>query len=189
MVDAAEPLAREDAFAFRTTVPLHPRVDPTVMKAALGSALVVLGVALFASWVVRSERASFSRADRAAATSETLPGPVVPPIDLRATDAAAEEATELALEAAMVAYRRHGSFLDAGTARLSDLQPGYTFVDGPSSASGIVSVASTRDSWAGAVRGAGGVCLWIRTTASGDVTHGIGSSCTGAAALSVSSPR
>jgi hypothetical protein len=84
------------------------------------------------------------------------------------------------------AFIEHGSFLDAGPAQLSALQPGYTFVDGPSTAPSIVSVASTTDTWAAAVGGSGGRCHWIRATSVGNVSHGTGLECTGAAALSPS---
>jgi len=63
------------------------------------------------------------------------------------------------------------------------LQPGYTFVDGPSTAPTVVSIASTADTWAAAVQGSGGMCHWTRATSAGNVSHGIGTGCTGAAAL------
>jgi hypothetical protein len=104
-------------------------------------------------------------------------------------DASAEEAIGLALAAAEVAFSTHGSFLDATPARLTSLQPGYSFVDGPSTTPEIVSVAATADTWAAAVQGYGGTCFWVRAAALGNVTHGIGSDCTGAAALSPPPPR
>jgi hypothetical protein len=105
------------------------------------------------------------------------------------TDADAEEATWIALAAARAAFIEHRSFLDAGPARLSALEPGYTFVDGPSTTSSIVSVASTTHTWAAAVHGFGGTCFWIRATSAGEVTRGTGPECTGATALRPSAPR
>ena len=54
-----------------------------------------------------------------------------------------------------------GTFLDAGPAQLSALQPGYTFVDGPSTMPTIVSVAAEQDVWAAAVLSPSGTCFWI----------------------------
>ena len=178
----------DDSFAFRTTVPLRRRFDPTMVRLAVFLTLVVLGVVLFSNWVVTSERNSFSRTSREVVPSgtevvqtESLTGP--------STTAVAEEATEIALGAAKIAFSKHRSFLDAGPAQLSILQPDYTFVDGPSTTSRIVSVAATSDTWAAAVQGAGGTCYWIRMSGAGEVTHGIGSECTGSAALTPPPPR
>jgi hypothetical protein len=180
----------DDSFSFRATVPLRRQFDPRVVKAAVFGSLVVLGIGLFASWVISSERESFSRAGRSAMPSEVEAGHTdgLPPSP-ETTDAEADEAIGIALRAARAAFLEHRSFLDAGPAQLSALQPGYTFVDGPSTTSRIVSVASTADTWAAAVQGQGGMCHWIRVTSAGDVTHGTGLECTGTAALSPSAPR
>ena len=171
----------DDSFAFRTDVPLRRQVDPTLVKAGILSTLVVLGIGLFASWIVASERASFARTDDRVRSDVTIAG-----VDGGAdasTDADAVEAAGLALIAARAASTEHGSFFDAGPAQLSALQPRYTFVDGPSTSPRIVSVASTADTWAGAVQGADGTCHWIRATRAGDIIRGTGAECTGAAAL------
>ncbi len=178
----------DDSFAFRTTVPLRSRLDPGVAKAAVFGTVLVLAVGLFARWVVVSERDSFSRAVRREVPAEAATGSV-DSLTGASTDAGAEEAIGLALTAAEVAYSKHGSFLDATPARLTSLQPGYIFVDGPSTTPEIVSVAATADTWAAAVRGFSGTCFWVRAGTSGDVTPGIGSDCTGAAALSPPPPR
>lgn len=178
----------DDSFAFRTTVPLHRQLDPRAVKVTVFGTLVVLGIGLFTHWVIASERESFSRASRRAVAT----GAAVEPIDGLpgvSTDADAEEATRVALAAAKIAFSGHRSFLDAGPAQLSVLQPGYTFVDGASTTHRIVSVAATSDTWAAAVQGPGGLCYWVRATGVGDVTHGIGSDCTGSAALSPPPPR
>ena len=159
-----------------------------MVKAAAFGTLVVLGVGLFAHWVIASERESFSREARRPVSA----GGEVGRIDGQtgsSTQADAEEATGIALGAAKIAFSEHRSFLDAGPAQLSVLEPAYTFVDGPSTSPEIVSVAATGDTWAAAVRGPGNTCYWIRATRAGDVTHGLGSDCTGSAALSPPPPR
>jgi hypothetical protein len=178
----------DDSFSFRTTVPLRRRFDPLKVKAAVFATLVALGVGLFANWVISSERESFSRAARHVMPTQLEAAQVDARSEL-ATAAEAEKATGIALDAARAAFAEHRSFLDAGPAQLSALQPGYTFVDGPSTAPMIVSVASTEDTWAAAVRGAGGMCQWIRVTSAGNVSHGMGFACTGAAALDPATPR
>jgi hypothetical protein len=172
----------DDSFAFRNTVPLRRRFDPRVVKSAFLGTLLVLAVGLFARWVVASERDSFSRTSQRAMPIEAPAGQVVG-LTEGSTDADAEKAAWIALAAAKVAFLEHRSFLDARPAQLSTLQPGYTFVDGPSTTPEIVSVAATADTWAAAVQGPGGTCFWVRATKAGDVTHGIGSDCTGSGAL------
>jgi hypothetical protein len=179
----------DDSFSFRSTVPLRRTFDPLAVKAAVFGSLVVLGIGLFANWVIRSERASFSQAYRSVTWSDVDVEPLDGPAHLDTTGEEAEKATGIALDAARAAFLEHRSFLDAGPAQLSALQPGYLFVDGPSTTSRVVSVASTADTWAAAVQGSDGMCHWIRATRAGDITRGIGSECTGTAALTVVAPR
>jgi hypothetical protein len=172
----------DDSFAYRATLPPGPRFAPWVVKTAVASGLLVLAVVLFARWVVASERESFARG-----MDPVIPATLVGQIEGRSegatTDADAEEATRLALAAARAAIAAGGSFLDADPARLSALQPGYTFVDGPSSMPEIVSVAADRHAWAAAVLGPSGTCYWIRADANGRVATGTSSVCTGAEIL------
>jgi hypothetical protein len=179
----------DDSFSFRSTVPLRREYDPLAVKAAVFGSLIVLGIGLFTNWVIRSERASFSRADRGSTASDVDAEPLDGSAHLNTTGEEAVKATGIALAAARAAFLEHRSFLDAGPAQLSALQPGYTFVDGSSTRSRIVSVASTADTWAAAVQGLDGMCHWIRATRAGDITRGIGSECTGTAALTVVAPR
>jgi hypothetical protein len=188
-VEAADRARMDDSFSFRSTMPLRRQFDPRVVKSAVFGTLVVLGIGLFANWVISSERESFSRADRSVLPYAVEAGQIDDPAQAPSADASAEKATGVALDAARAAFIEHRSFLDAGPAKLSALQPGYTFVDGPSTAPGIVSVASTADTWAGAVQDSGGMCHWIRATSAGNVSHGTGLECTGTAALSSSAPR
>ena len=179
----------DDSFSFCSTVPLRREFDPLAVKAAVFGMLVVLGIGLFANWVIRSERASFSRADRGSTASDVDAEPLDGSALVSNTGDEADEAIGIALDAARAALREHRTVLDAGPAQLSALQPGYTFVDGPSTTSRIVSVASTVDTWAAAVHGLDGMCHWIRATRAGDITRGMGSECTGTAALTVVAPR
>jgi hypothetical protein len=179
----------DDSFSFRSMVPLRRQFDPLAVKAAVFGTLVVLGIGLFANWVIRSERESFSRADRGPTPSEVDAESLHGSAHLDTTGDEAEKATGIALDAARAAFLEHRNFLDAGPAQLSALQPGYLFVDGPSTTSRIVSVASTADTWAAAVQGTDGMCHWIRATSGGGITRGIGSECVGTAALTVVVPR
>jgi hypothetical protein len=178
----------DDSFSFRSTAPLRRQFDPMAVKAAVFGTLVVLGIGLFANWVIRSERESFSRTERGITPSDVEAEPLDSAL-LATTDGEAEKATGIALDAAKAAFLEHRSFLDAGPAQLGALQPGYIFVDGPSTMSRIVSVASTADTWVAAVQGPDGMCHWIRATSAGDISRGIGSECIGTAVLTPAAPR
>jgi hypothetical protein len=158
------------------------------VKAAIVGVLVLLGAGLFAMWVVASERASFTTPVHRLPPEVPLSVPGAG-ADPALTEADAEEATRVSLAAARAAFAEHRSFLEAGIAELSALEPGYTFVDGPSTTPRIVSVASTVGTWAAAVQGPSGICHWVRATSTGSVSHGIAGECTGAAALSPPAPR
>ncbi len=175
----------DDSFAFRTTVPIRRQVDPRTLKAGVFLGLVSLGIGLFASWVIASERDSFARADRRDTSSDIAVTQIQAPQPL-GTAADAREAARSALLAAEAAFAQHRSFLDAGPAELSELQPGYIYVDGPSTMPRVVSVAATHRSWAAAVMGPAGTCYWIRTTVGGSDGHGTTEECTGVAALTAS---
>jgi hypothetical protein len=172
----------DDSFAFRTTVPLRRQLDPRARKAGVVVGIVAFAIGLFAHWVIASEHESFARADHGRGTPE----PTVTQIgaaDLLATDADAKEAARVALVAARAAFTEHRTFIDAGPAGLAELQPGYTFVDGPSTTPLIVSVATTPHVWAAASRSPTGTCFWIRATDTGSIAYGTAVDCTGAAAL------
>ena len=118
-----------------------------------------------------SERESFARGSHAVMTSMRV-GQIEGTADRLGTDDDAEEATRIALTAARAAFVQRGSFLAADPARLSELQPGYTFVDGPSTMPEIVSVAADRHAWAAAVLGPSGTCFWIRADVAGTISTG-----------------
>jgi hypothetical protein len=178
----ADTTRMDDSFAYRTTLPPEPRVEPWVVKGAVVGALFVLAIALFTRWVVTSERESFARGSHAVMTSMRV-GQIEGTADRLGTDDDAEEATRIALTAARAAFVQSGSFLAADPARLSALQPGFTFVDGPSTMPEVVSVAADRHSWAAAALGPTGTCFWIRDDVTGTISTGTApgstSTCTG----------
>ena len=98
----------DDSFAYRTTLPPGPRVEPWLVKGAVVLVSLALGTGLFVRWVVASERASFARGEQ-----RVLPS--TPLVHLRGsedpvgTDADAEEATRVALAAARVALADPGA--------------------------------------------------------------------------------
>jgi hypothetical protein len=177
----------DDSFAFRTTAPpLRRRIDRRLVKAGIGAGVVLLVVGWFASWVIASERRSFS----------DLPPAVIPSQEAGAEAAQdpatrqdADEALRIAFATARAASIDGRTFVDAGPARLTELQPSYSYVDGPSTMPRIVSVATSHEVWAAAVMAPDGTCLWIRATLAGEVTRlagdvtGIAGECTGSAAL------
>lgn len=175
-------MGMDDSFTYQTTLPPGPRVEPWQVKGAIVLAVLALGIGLFARWVVASERASFARGYQRVLPSMSV-GYLRGSGDPLGTDAEAEEATHVALAAARVALAGSGSFLAAEPARLSTLQPGFTFVDGPSTTSTIVSVAADRRVWAAAVLGPSGTCFWVRAHRDGALESGTSSTCTGAAVL------
>ena len=172
----------DDSFSFRTTLPQRPRIEPWMVKGAVIGTLILVGIGVFTGWVVASERASFARL-RDRDSLEVAVGGIDGPVDPAGTDADALRSTRIALDAARAAVSEQGGFLAADPSRLSALQPGYTFVDGPSTTSRIVSIAATRDVWAAAVLGPSGTCFWIRAEAGGAVDTGTSSRCTGASVL------
>jgi hypothetical protein len=171
----------DDSFSYRSTQPSGPRFEPWVIKSVVAGAVVVLGIALFARWVVASERESFARGARQMVPSVRV-GQIEGTATGPGTDADAEEAIRVALTAARAAVAGGGPFLAADPARLGELQPGYTFVDGPSTTPQIVSIAANRDAWAAAAMGPSG-CFWIRLARDGSIESGTTSTCTGAAVL------
>ena len=94
----------------------------------------------------------------------------------------------VAMMAARIAVSPGESFLDAGPGPLAALQPGHTFVDGPSTIPRVVSVAATERTWAAAVLAPSGTCYWIRIGADDRPVTGTTRSCTGAAALRATAP-
>lgn len=184
----------DQTFNFRATpVPLWRRLRPWTIVLAVAAFVVLSGLVSFARWVVESERRSIERAEtaeEAASIVGTMPGTGEPTsaafIDDRlAIDAASRADARTALEAARRAARGRSTFLDAGPAQLTPLASALVFVDGPSQAPGVVSVATTREAWGAAVMGPSGTCYLLRFVTGRGVDHATGEACTGAEALTV----
>jgi hypothetical protein len=92
-------------------------------------------------------------------------------------------AAETALTVARDVHSRIGSYADASTDAMAEAVPELIFVDGPSTASAIVSVTADAHAWAGAVMGGDGTCFWVTVTSTGAARYGTGSECTGEAAI------
>jgi hypothetical protein len=130
-----------------------------------------------------SERESFVRADRREARSEVAVTQIGAGIDPSMSDADAKEAARVAVVAARATFTQRKAFRNAGPAQLTELQPGYTFVDGPSTMPRIVSIATSPRAWAAAIQSPTGTCFWVRATRGGVIERGTATVCTGAAAL------
>lgn len=176
----------DDTFGF--VAPVMPRraVHPLALRAAVIAAVFVAAVGALGAFVVTQERAADERRDALAAqvaareteqavqaAQETALISDADPIEAAAR-AAADEALALALTLPELA--------EAGPAILAQARSPLTFVDGPSTAPSVVSVAATEDAWAAAVMGAEG-CVWIRVDAHGAISRDRGETCTGVAAL------
>ena len=188
----------DQTFNFRAArVPLRRRLNPRTVAFAVAAFVVLFGLVSFSLWIAGSERRSIERAAR----SDDAPAMVG---TIAGTDDGLDEtstlAGRLAIDAtaradartAMVAARRaaagSATFLDAGPGELGATGSALIFVDGPSQAPGVVSVATTRDAWGAAVMGPSGTCYLLRFAPGDGVTYGTGQACTGAAALAVHDP-
>lgn len=185
----------DQTFDFRAApVPLHRRVDPRAVVLAVAAFLVLGGFVSFSRWVIDSERRSMEQAEaERGETASSIVGTISGngdalgdsggPADRLAIDAAARADVRAAFDAARRAASGRATFLDAGPGHLAASVSQLIFVDGPSQAPGVVSVAATRDSWAGAVLGPSGTCYLMRFAHGDGVAYGIGRACTGVEAL------
>jgi hypothetical protein len=173
----------DDSFSFRARIPMRRRIDPWALKGGLAVAVIAFGIAAFAHWVIASEDASLARVARHRVSEDVAVTQIASTADPVSTDADAKEAARIALAAARAGFSEHRTFRDAGPAQLSALQPGFVFVDGPSTMARIVSVAWTASRWAAAIESSSGTCFWIRTDARGGVERGTVPDCVGSAAL------
>jgi hypothetical protein len=173
----------DDSFSFRARIPVRRRIHPLAVKAVLAVAVMASGVGTFAHWVIASEHASIARAAHHREAEDVAVTQISSSADPVSTDADAKEAARIALAAARAGFSERRTFRDAGPAQLSALQPGFVFVDGPSTMARIVSVAWTAGRWAAAIESSTGTCFWIRADAHGVVERGTMSDCVGSAAL------
>jgi len=186
----------DQTFNFRAApVPLHRRLSPRAVALAVAACLVLSGFVSFARWVIDSERRSMDRVERIERTGSIVgtisgsgdalagSGSVTDPLTI---DAAARADARTALNAAREAAAGRATFNDAGPGHLAQTTDSLIFVDGPSQAPGVVSVASAREAWGAAVMGPSGTCYLLRFAPGDGVTYGTGSACTGDEALTAS---
>jgi hypothetical protein len=177
----------DDTFTFVAPVMPGRQFDPFALRLAACATVLTLLLGCFSVFLVAHEHAADARRmalqaqarkaatdDAATATTGTTPGGIV--------DVEAQSSLERALTLARAVLREDGSFSGADPAALQELQPSLVFVDGPSTAPRIVSVAAGRSGWAAATLGASGTCYWVRAAVGGTTVHGSGRACTGAAA-------
>ena len=188
----------DQTFNFRAApVPLRRRVNPRLIGHAVVALIVASTLIWFSMLVVGSERRSMERAARSedatamvgtfSGADDVLDEPTTASGRL-AIDSTARADARTALIAARRAASGSAHFLDAGPGQLGANGAAMIFVDGPSQAPGVVSVASTRDTWGAAVMGPSGTCYLLRFAPGDGVTYGAGQVCTGVAALMVDDP-
>jgi len=171
-----------DTFSFHAPAEVfRRRVDPRWVRLGVVATLVALVVAAFATWVVASERAADQRRE-SALDALRQPAVTAAPSPVALDDDAARASASSALLVARDVFTETGSFAGASTATLAAEAPDLIFVDGPSTAPAIVSVAARDGAWSAAVMGDTGTCFWIRATADGRIRYGRGTACTGSAA-------
>jgi hypothetical protein len=193
-----------DTFTF--VAPAMPRRRPepfTTRLISLALALAVI-VAGFATFVVRAERAADARrtaleaqavaaerakADRIAveaeaglarqqATMTTVPAGVA-----RLLDAQARDAADHVLSLAQGEVADDGDLSSADVAWFTQQDGALLFVDGPSTAPSIVSIAASTTSWGAAVMGPSGTCYLVSLRSNGAIAYDRGATCTGESAL------
>jgi hypothetical protein len=103
--------------------------------------------------------------------------------------------TESTLRDAQAAAERvhggSGSFADADVAAMAAADPTNTYRPGDEASAGLddVSVATRSGQWAAAVQARPEACFYLRLTDDGQVFYGVGTVCTGQAALGATDPR
>lgn len=103
----------------------------------------------------------------------------------RASEFMARDNLRTALEAARAVAGREGTLAAATPLVMDKEADDLLFID-PDLASNdpdVVSVFASDEVWAGAARADTGACFWIRTAPSGEAVVGIGTDCTGEAAV------
>jgi hypothetical protein len=184
----------DETFTFIAPVMPKRAVHPMAIRAALISSLFVASVGALGVYVVQHEQAADARREALAAQvaaaaeshlEEATVGVEVPAGMNGSMDQAAQQAAGEALGRAQAVLAEGGSLAEAGAGQLATLGSSLLFVDGPSTAPTIVSVAVTDSVWAAAVATSNG-CVWIALTADGAVARDHGEVCTGEAALAAS---
>ena len=103
----------------------------------------------------------------------------------------AEDTLRVAQAAAQRIRDSRGSFGSAAAAALATADPSHTYRDGAAPSTGLddVSIATGPAAWAAAVQARPGACFYLHLTDGGEVFYGVGSVCTGSAALNATDPR
>ena len=100
----------------------------------------------------------------------------------RAHDAAAQSSLAQAMAIARALHAERGSFA-TDPANLSTFDPSVRFAPGRSTGPTSIGFMATDAAFGAAVLSESGTCWWARTDATGVVTYGSGTPCTGDAAL------
>ena len=185
-------------------MPRTRRLTPFGVRMTAMLTIVVVLIAGFTTFVIDQQRAADRRRATMLATKQAeqeaqaraiatlgvatedgtvaAPGAVDGLLDRQAREAAGQALTV----AAKVAVE--SSYDEARPAAMAAHDQGLLYVDGPSTAPSIVSVYNGAAGWAAAVHGAGDTCFWVAVTPDGLTRYGIGSACTGMAALAADRP-
>jgi hypothetical protein len=193
--------------AFRliaTQIPRTRRFSPFVIRTAAVLSIIVTLVVTFGMFVNGQQHAADARRatmaaqqaeDRAAAAraaaeaAAASPSAIVPSEGVvnGMLNTSARDAANTALGTAMQVAKTTSLDRVVPTA-LSAVNHELLFIDGPSKGPSIVSVFAGATAWAAAVRGSGDTCYWVALAAGGQARYGVGSPCTGIAALAADQP-
>lgn len=184
----------DETFTFVAPVMPRREIDPFLVRLVAAGVAFLVFVIAFGGFVVHHEHVADRRAAaaeariqaQAEARAAELTAALLDPADV--ADRSVREAADRAANRALDAFAHSASFVSAGPAQLSRLDPALVFVDGPSTSPEIASLVATDTRWAVAVLGVTGTCYWVRATTTGEAFYGTGSECTGTAALAASGP-
>ena len=103
----------------------------------------------------------------------------------------AEDTLRVAQATAQRIHDSGGSFGSADAPALAAADPSHSYRDGATPSTGLddVSIATGPASWAGAVQARPGACFYLHLTDGGAVFYGVGTVCTGSAAMNATDPR
>jgi hypothetical protein len=103
----------------------------------------------------------------------------------------AEDTLRVAQAAAQRIHDSGGSFGSADAAALAAADTSHTYRDGTTPSAGLddVSITTGAASWAAAVQARPGACFYLHLTDGGEVFYGVGTVCTGSAAMNATDPR
>jgi Tfp pilus assembly protein PilW len=185
----------DDAFRLvAAQMPRTRRLTPFDVRLIALAVAVVLLIAVFSTFLVSRQRVADAERARAIANQRAAElattqdastiGGATP---ARLLDGQAREAATAAVSAATAIATAHGATA-ATAAALSGVDHDLVFVDGPSTASSVVSVYAGSAGWAAAVHDGGDGCVWVAFTQPGRERYGTGTACTGVAALAADSP-